>query len=322
MPGTPLVLVTGATGFVGTALCAALAAAGYPVRRALRTSESATARDVVVGEIDERTDWTRALESVGVVVHLAARTHVLEKATEPLSEYRRLNVRGTKKLVEAAADKVRRFVFLSSVKVNGEVTTGKPFQETDAPQPQDTYGITKLEAEELLTAAAQRTGLDLVILRPPLVYGPGVKGNLLRLLRLIAGGAPLPFKSIDNRRSLIGVANLADAIVACVRSPQAAGRTYLLSDAEDLSTPTLVRMLAAPMHVKPRLFRFPVGLLEGAGALMGKTGEITRLTRSLEIDSSRIRTELAWVPPQSVALGLAQTGRWYNSQICARAISK
>jgi nucleoside-diphosphate-sugar epimerase len=322
-PDTPLVLVTGATGFVGTALCAALAAAGYRVRRAVRTLESLAANDVVVGEIQEQTDWTRALEGVQVVVHLAARTHMFEKNTvKPLSEYRRINVDGTKKLVEAAANEVRRLVFLSSVKVNGEVTTGKPFQETDAPRPEDAYGKTKLEAEELLTATAQRTGLELVILRPPLVYGPGVKGNLLRLLRLIAWGAPLPFESIDNRRSLIGVANLADAIVACVRSPQAAGRTYLVTDAEDVSTPTLVRMLAAPMHVKPRLFRFPVGLLEGAAAFMGKTGEITRLTRSLEIDSSRIRTELAWRPPQPLALGLAQTGRWYNSQICARATSQ
>lgn len=316
-------LVTGATGFIGTALCAALATAGYRVRRALRSSECANADDAVVGDIGERTDWRGALDGVRVVVHLAARTHVLrEKTAEPLNEYRHINVAGTKTLIENAAHRVRRFVFLSTVKVNGESTAGEPFRESDDPQPQDAYGKTKLEAEELLAAVAHRSGLELVILRPPLVYGPGVKGNLLRLMRLIAAGAPLPFGSIENRRSLIGVANVADAIVACVRSPQAAGRTYLVSDGEDLSTPALVRMLAAPMQVAPRLFRCPVGLLEAVGALVGNASEITRLTRSLEVDSSRIRAELAWVPPHPVALGLAQTGRWYNSQFCARAISK
>jgi nucleoside-diphosphate-sugar epimerase len=319
-----LVLVTGATGFVGTALCAALSSAGYHVRRAIRTSSSARISDAVVGNIDGDTAWKAALEGVDTVVHLAARTHVIDdRAENPLAAYRRINVFGTHNLVDQAIEAdVRRFIFMSSIKVNGEETLGAPFRETDTPQPQDAYGMTKLEAEELLTAQARTSGLELVIVRPPLVYGPGAKGNLLRLMRLVARGVPLPFGSIKNSRSLLGVGNLADAIMACVRSPRAAGRTYLVSDGEDLSTPALVQMLATALNAKARLVGCPVALLEAAGAVTGKTAEVTRLTRSLEVDSSSIRRELAWAPPHPVARGLAEMGRWYNSQFCARAIAE
>jgi nucleoside-diphosphate-sugar epimerase len=318
------VLVTGATGFVGTGLCQTLSAAGYRVRRALRSSIPATDQDIVVGDIDGHTAWTAAFNDVDTIVHLAARTHVIhDRAADPLSEYRRINVSGTDRLAERAVQAgVRRLIFLSSVKVNGEETSGTPFRESDPPRPQDAYGITKLEAEELLAARARETGLELVILRPPLVYGPGVKGNLLRLMRLLARGVPLPLRSIDNRRSLVALANLTDAIVACMRAPQAAGRTYLVSDGHDLSTPVLVQTLAASLHVKARLFRCPVALLEVAGAITGKTGEVMRLTRSLETDSSRIRTELDWTPPCSSTQGLAEMGRWYNAQFCARATAE
>jgi nucleoside-diphosphate-sugar epimerase len=319
-----LILVTGATGFVGTALCAALSSAGYHVRRALRTSSSARISDAVVGNIDGDTAWREALDGVDTIVHLAARTHVIDdRAEDPLAAYRRINVSGTRNLVDQAVEAgVRRLVFMSSIKVNGEETLGAPFRETDTPRPQDAYGMTKLEAEELLRARERESGLELVTLRPPLVYGPGAKGNLLRLMRLVGRGVPLPFGSIKNSRSLLGVGNLADAIMACVRSPQAAGRTYLVSDGEDLSTPALVQMLATALNAKARLVGCPVALLEAAGALTGKTAEVTRLTRSLEVDSSSIRRELAWAPPHPVARGLAEMGRWYNSQFCARAIAE
>ncbi|MGZ5120546.1 MAG: NAD-dependent epimerase/dehydratase family protein [Burkholderiales bacterium] len=319
-----LVLVTGGTGFVGTALCAALSSAGYRVRRAVRASSSSHSSDAVVGNIDGDTAWKEPLDRVDTVVHLAARAHVIDyHAEDPLAAYRRINVDATRNLFDQAIEaEVRRFIFMSSIKVNGEETLNAPFREADTPRPQDAYGITKLEAEQLLHARARRSNVELVTLRPPLVYGPGAKGNLLRLMRLLARGIPLPVGSIKNRRSLIGVANLADAIVACVRSPQAAGRTYLVSDGEDLSTPALVAMLAAALNVKTRLIRCPVALLEAASALTGKTAEVRRLTRSLEVDSSSIRRELAWNPPHPMARGLAEMGRWYNSQFCARAIAE
>jgi len=312
------VLITGADGFVGSALCRALEAAGFAVRRAVRRSPGARPPlTYPIGEVNGDTDWSAALDGAGCVVHLAARTHVLrETALDPLEDYRRINVAGTRALArQAAAAGARRLVFVSSVKVNGERTLDRPYTEDDAPRPEDAYGVSKWEAERELGRVAAETGLETVVLRPPLVYGPGVKGNFLRLLAWTARGVPLPFASVDNRRSLIYVENLADAIRAAIAAPQAAGRAYLVSDGEDVSTPGLVRALAQALRVKARLFACPPAALSAAAALLGKRAEAARLTGSLQIDAARIRRELAWRPPHALAQGLAETARWYQATV-------
>jgi nucleoside-diphosphate-sugar epimerase len=313
MKSDDTVLVTGANGFVGRILCDLLAASGRKVRRAVRTPVPGLPDAVAVGDIGPDTNWHTALEGVSGVVHLAARTHVLhETAMDPLAEYRRINVSGTERLARsAAACGVRRFVFLSSVKVNGERTTARPCAEGDTPLPEDAYGISKWEAEQALLRLAAGTGLQVVVLRPPLVYGPGVKGNFLRLMNLVARGVPLPLGAVDNRRSLIFNGNLADAIVNALDAPQAAGRTYLVSDGEDVSTPDLVRGLARALGVKLRLPSFPLAALGLAATLAGKRAELARLTGSLQVDSSRIRRELGWRPPFTLAQGLELTAKWY-----------
>ena len=208
---------------------------------------------------------------------------------------------------------MRRVVLLSSVKVNGESTAARPFTEDDAPRPEDAYGRSKLEAEQALARVARETGLEIVVLRPPLVYGPGVKGNFLRLMRLVARGMPLPLGAVRNRRSLIYVGNLADAIVAAVRAPRAAGATYLVADGEDVSTPDLVRGLAQALGVTARLPAFPLAALDLIAAVAGKRAELARLAGSLQVDSSRIRRELLWQPRYTLAQGLAETARWYHA---------
>jgi nucleoside-diphosphate-sugar epimerase len=307
------VLVTGANGFVGRALCAALAAAGRGVRHAERRMDAASAGAVAIGDIGPDTDWSTALDGVGCIVHLAARTHVLrETAGDALAAYRRINVAGTERLARAAAARgARRLVFLCSVKVNGEATDERPYNEEDAPRPEDAYGISKTEAERALAGIAAETGLEITVLRPPLVYGPGVKGNFLRLMRLVARGVPLPLGAIDNRRSFIYLGNLVDAIMRALDTPRAAGRTYLAADGEDLSTAALVRALAAALGVKPRLMPFPFAPLKLAATLAGRGAEFARLAGSLQVDSSRIRRELDWRPPYTVAQGLEQTAKWY-----------
>ena len=308
------VLVTGASGFIGRALCDVLAASGRRVRKAVRMPAPGFPGAVAVGDIGIDTDWRAALEGVSGVVHLAARTHVLrETATNPLAEYRRINVSGTERLAHsAAACGVRRLVFLSSVKVNGERTTGRPCTEGDTPRPEDAYGVSKWEAEQALSRIAAETGLEVVVLRPPLVYGPGVKGNFLRLMNLVARGVPLPLGAVANRRSFIYTGNLAGAIVQALDAPQAAGRTYLVSDGEDVSTPDLVRALARALGVKPRLLSLPLAALGLGATLAGKRAEFARLTGSLQVDSSRIRQELGWEPRFSLTQGLTETARWHR----------
>jgi UDP-N-acetyl-alpha-D-quinovosamine dehydrogenase len=310
------ILVTGASGFVGRTLCDSLAAEGRSPRRVVRSSP-ATAPDIFeIGDIGPDTGWSAALEGVRCVVHLAARTHVLrDTAADPLEEYRRINVLGTERLArEAVAHGVRRIIFLSSVKVNGERTASRPYTEYDPPQPEDDYGATKREAEEVLARHSTQSGLEVVILRPPLVYGPGVKGNFLRLLDFTARGIPLPLASIHNLRSLVYVGNLVDAIICAIDSPRAVGRTYLVSDGEDVSTPQLIRAIAGALDVKPRLLPFPPQLLQLAGKLSGRSGEISRLTGSLQVDSSHIREDLAWSARFSLRQGLAETARWYRAR--------
>lgn len=321
------VLVTGASGFVGRALSSTLCARGYRVRAVVRTPDTSILPDdadsgdrqrltgIVIDDIAHTADWVPVLEGVHTVVHLAARTHVLnESGAESLSEYRRVNVEGTRQLAqEAARAGVTRFVFLSSIKVNGESTRERPFTEADPPCPEDAYGISKWEAEQALRTIAAGSGMKAVVLRPPLVYGPGVKGNLLNLLRAVARRRPLPLASIRNRRSLVYVGNLVDAIIVGMESP-AAGGTYLVSDGQDLSTPELVRMLAEALGVPAVLLPCPPLLLALGGTLLGRSAAVSRLTGSLQIDSSRIRRELAWQPPYPVAEGMAVMARWYHAQ--------
>ncbi|HXV12370.1 MAG TPA: SDR family oxidoreductase [Burkholderiales bacterium] len=317
IPGEQRILVTGASGFIGSALVPALKAAGYATRCAVRRlpeQRSHDAETAAVGDIDGTTEWAEALRDVETVVHLAARTHVLrETASDPLAAYRRVNVDGTRQLAtQAAAAGVRRLVFLSSIKVNGERTFARPYTEDDTPQPEDAYGITKWEAEQALRAIERETGLQVVVLRPPLVYGPGVKGNFLRLMKLVSRGWPLPLASVRNQRSLVYLGNLVEAILACIKTPAAAGRTYLVSDGHDLSTPDLVRALAECLGVPPHLYPFPPSLLMLGASLVGKREEAARVLGSLQVESSRIRKELGWQPPHTMEEGLTETARWFR----------
>ncbi len=300
-------LVTGATGFVGTALCAKLAASGVEVVPAVR-SKSGLLHEVVIGNLDASTDWQPALTGCDAVIHLAARVHVMNDAAQnPLAQYRSTNTEATLNLARQAAQAgVKRFVFISTIKVNGEGRDA-PYRETDVPAPEDAYAITKWEAEQGLQRIAAETGLEVVILRPPLVYGPGVKANFLRLLRTVARGWPLPLGAIRNRRSLLYLGNFVDAIRVCVEHPAAAGQTFLLDDGEPVSTPELIRALARAMGRPPRLLAVPVGVLELAGALLGKRAAVARLAGSLFVDGSAIRSRLNWMPPYSLPQGLAVT---------------
>jgi UDP-N-acetyl-alpha-D-quinovosamine dehydrogenase len=308
-------LVTGATGFVGRALCRRLLESGTRVvagiRQQAKLDEGVT--PVVVGEIDETTDWSRALSGVDVVFHLAARAHVLhETAADPLAEFRKTNVAGTERLARsAAAAGVRRLVYVSSIGVNGLYTKeGKKFSEADVPQPHNAYALSKWEAEQALTRIADETELEVVIVRPPLVYGPGAPGNFAQMLAVVAKGVPLPFASVHNCRSLIYVGNLADALVACATRPAAAGQTYLASDGEDVSTPELLRQLAGALGVPARLFPCPPALLRLAGRLNGRHEQMERLLGSLQVDSGKIRRELNWLPPYTLQQGLQATADW------------
>jgi len=310
------VLVTGANGFVGARLCSELARQGHQVRAAVRDSARVvdlSGEVVVTGALGTATDWSAALEGVDAVVHLAARVHVLrDTAADPVAEYRVVNVEATQGLARAAAARgVKRLVFASSIKVNGEATGDRPFRHDDVPAPADPYGVSKWEAECALHRISHETGLEVVVVRPPLVYGPGVGGNFRRLLKLVVRGMPLPFGAVDNRRSMIYNGNLANALAACSFHPDAAGKTYLVSDGEDLSTADLVRRLAAALGVTARLLPVPPQILRLAGALTGRTAEIDRLTGSLRVDSAPIRTELGWGAAYSMQEGLADTAGWF-----------
>ncbi len=239
-----------------------------------------------------------------------------ETASDALQAYRVVNVAGTRNLAEqAAALGVKRLVYLSSIKVNGERTEGESrFARNDEPLPEDPYGISKWEAEQALWDVSARTGLEVVVVRPPLVYGPGVKGNFWRLLRLVASGVPLPLGAVCNRRSLVGLDNLVDLLTRCVDHPAAAGQTFLVSDNHDLSTPALICRLARALGKSPRLLPVPPSMLRLAGSITGKAAEVERLIGSLQVDITHTREVLNWIPPMSVDEGLRKTAEWYLSQ--------
>ena len=313
-------LVTGADGFVGGTLVGEMAAAGLRTRRAVRKALSFTStpnvETVVVGHIDANTDWRAAVAGIETVVHLAARVHVLaDHVANPLAAFREVNTQGTRRLAsQAAAAGVKRFVYMSSIKVNGESTDVRPFAAQDVPAPVDAYGFSKLEAENAVSEAARGSGMQVVILRPPLVYGPNVRANFLRLLRLVDWGVPLPLGGVRNRRSLISVWNLCDLIRTCVSSDAASGQTFLASDGEDLSTPDLVTRIATAMDRSPRLFSVPPSLLRAAAAIVGKRSGYARLCGSLQVDLGHTRRTLGWSPPVTVDEALARTVNWYLSK--------
>jgi nucleoside-diphosphate-sugar epimerase len=312
-------LVTGATGFVGAALCPVLAQHGYAVRAARRALVPAAGRaldEVAVGDVGLDTDWSAALQDVQAVVHLAARVHVMrETATDPLAEFRRANVVATARLArEAAVAGVRRFVYVSSIKVNGERTVGSAFTADGVPHPEDAYAQSKLEAEQVLREIGERTGLEIVIVRPPLVYGPGVKGNFLSLLRWVDRGLPLPLGRCDNRRSLVGITNLVDLLASCVVHPAAAGRVFLAADGEDLSTPELVRRLARVLDRRARLVPVPQSWLRVAASMLGRAGMYERLCGSLQVDIRDARQVLGWAPVLTVDEELARTADWFRQR--------
>ena len=308
------VLVTGATGLVGSALCETLAHAGYRVRAAVRSDRPLPQwidESVVVGDISSATDWNVALKDVDAVIHAAARVHVLRDSPASAQLYDETNARGTFRLAQSAAQSgVQRFVYLSSIKVNGEATGDRPFSPLDEPRPCDDYGVSKWQAEMNLQYVAARSTLQVVRIRPPLVYGPGVRANVLRLMRLVDSGWPIPLKSVRNRRSLVSVWNLCDLIVHALRSCDPAGRLCMVSDGEDLSTADLIARVASAMGRPARLVPFPAVLMRAAGGLIGKSEEVTRLLGSLQVDISMTRA-WGWTPIVSVDEGLQRTVRWY-----------
>ncbi|MFZ5491988.1 MAG: UDP-glucose 4-epimerase family protein [Pseudomonadota bacterium] len=309
------VLVTGGSGFVGSAVLRVLhARGGRAVVAALRTAYAQVPvgiRVETVAGLDADTDWSRCVEGVDAVIHCAARVHVLDDAVaDPLAEYRRVNVDGTLALARAAAQAgVRRFVFVSSIKVNGEHTApGQPFRADDAPAPDDAYGISKWEAEQGLFALARETGMEVVVVRPPLVYGPGAKGNFAAMMRWVARGVPLPLGAVrHNRRSLVGLDNLVDLIVTCLDHPGAANEVFLAADGEDLSTADLLQRVARAMGRPARLLPVPVWALRAAAASLGKRAMAQRLLGSLQVDGSKARELLGWEPPCRVDEGLKRS---------------
>jgi nucleoside-diphosphate-sugar epimerase len=318
------VLVTGANGFVGYHLCHFFRDRGWNVVGAVRSS--ANIRDRLegiewteVGDIRRNPDWESILQGVHVVVHLSARVHVMkEDSSDPLGEFRRVNVAATEFIARAAAKAgVRRFLFLSSIGAVANLSS-KLLTEESPCRPESEYGKSKLEAEKKLMQVSAETGLEIVILRPPLIYGPFNPGNFVRLLRLVDRGYPLPFHSINNLRSFLFIGNLVDAIGLCASHPKAVGEIFHATDDEDVSTPELIHRIASVLNRPPRLFYFPPSVIRLAGRIVGKSAEVERLLGSLVIDSDKIKRVLSWKPPYTMEQGLKKTARWYQSNEYAK----
>ena len=304
------VLLTGSTGFVGSALLAELKKlSDCRVVAAVRSAVSTASDDVVVvGNIDGTTDYSSALNGVDIVVHSAARAHVMrDEVADPLAEYRKVNVEGTLNLAkQAVAAGVKRFVFISTIGVHG-LNSSRPFKETDTEAPHDAYAVSKYEAEQGLRKLATEIGLEVVIIRPPLVYGGAAPGNFRSLINLASKPVPLPFGAVNNHRSMVYVGNLVSFIIHCIQHPMAANQTFLVSDGEDVSLRNLVTYIRLCLGRSPRLLPVPVGLFKLAGAVTGKQGVVDRLVGDLQVDSSKARSLLEWVPPFTVTQGIEAT---------------
>lgn len=301
------VLLTGAAGFIGKHLHLQLRQQGFNVSSVGRVKNAQTMISHEVASIDQHTEWSEALNDIDVVIHLAARVHVMkDESKAPLLAYREINVEATLNLARQAAHaKVKRFIFMSSIKVNGEQTTvGRPFTAEDIPAPEDAYGISKMEAEQGLLMLAKDTGMEVVIIRPPLVYGPGVKGNFSTMIKLLQTGLPLPFGAIANQRSLVAIDNLIHLIMVCINHPAAANQVFLVSDGEDLSTTDLLRRLALAAGVSSRLIPFPTAWVNFVFTILGKKMMAGRILGSLQVDISKTREVLGWQPPVTVDQGL------------------
>lgn len=311
------VLLTGATGFVGSAVSERFSKSACELVLAGRKrgpSLPASASFVETAGLDERTDWSLCLPGVQAVIHCAARVHIMnDKSADPLTEFRKANVEGTLKLArQAAAAGVRRFIFLSSIKVNGEGTElGKPYKADDTPAPVDPYGISKLEAEQGLMTLAAETGMEVVVIRPVLVYGPGVKANFRSMISWLAKGIPLPLGAIHNKRSLVALDNLVDLIVTCTDHPAAANQVFLVSDGEDLSTTELLQRMSLALGKSARLLPVPAFLLSTAARLLGKGGVAQRLCGSLQVDIEKTCRLLGWTPPVSADEALRKAARHF-----------
>ena len=311
------ILLTGATGFIGQSLLNELLRRGHvpvAVTRKAIAGLTGTDRCFPIADISANNDWLPALKGVEVVIHTAARVHVMnDRVADPLAAFRQVNVDGTLTLArQAAAAGVRRFIFISSIKVNGEGTpVGVPYLADGQPAPADPYGISKMEAEQGLRALAAETGMEVVIIRPPLVYGPGVKANFLSMMSWLHKGVPLPLGAIDNRRSLVALDNLVDLIVTCIDHPAAANQTFLVSDGEDFSTSELLRRMAAALGKPARLLPVPSGLLQAGAAMLGKQVLAQRLCGSLQVDIGKTRQLLNWTPPLSVDEALRKTAEHF-----------
>ena len=312
-----MILLTGVTGFVGNFLYQQLNYLNIPVNVTIRTEDSAIffKKSIVVADINEKTDWSHALVGIDTVIHLAARVHVMNESSRyPLSEFRLSNVASTRNLAKQAASAgVKRFIFLSSIKVNGESTEQEcKYTEEDKPHPEDSYALSKMEAEIALFEIAQETGMEVVIIRSPLVYGPGVKANFRSLMTMVSKGIPLPLAAVtDNRRSLVGVDNLVDFIITCIYHPAATNQVFLVSDDEDLSTAELLHRMYKANGTADRLFTLPLWFLNLCATTIKRKSVYSRLCGSLQIDISKSKQILGWIPPVSVDEGLRRAfGRY------------
>jgi len=306
------VLVTGANGLVGSALCDVLDQLGVQVVRGVRSSTKPL--EISLGDLTEHTNWGQVLTSdIDVVVHLAAHVPFLDVATEAeAAQYAEVNTKASAHLMtQCFLHGIKRFVFVSTAKVLGEGQS-EPYRETNLAAPADAYAASKWEAEQLIWQMADATGIEAVVLRPPLVYGPRVKGNFFRLLQAIDKRRPLPLACIENLRSLVYLGNLVDAIRLCLTHPQAAGKTFMVTDGDDVSTPELVRRIAAALGRRPLLLPLPVWCIRWAGAILGKQAAVERLLGSLRLDISSVHQILGWTPPYTMRMGLEATAEWYR----------
>ena len=314
-------MVIGANGFIGRALCERMLTEGWQVRGTVRSLDQLNnlpsgVDALSVGSIGPDTEWSKALIGIDTVVHLAARVHVInDTVADPSAAFRLVNVNGTKRLArEAAFANVKRFIYMSSVKVNGE---GKstPYNEEDIQKPQDAYSVSKWEAEQALYEIVDKTEMDLVVLRPPLVFGPGVRANFRSLMKWVHRGVPLPLGAVYNKRSFVALDNLVSFIIHCIDHPKAANEVFLISDGEDVSTTELLQKMARAFGKRSFLLPVPVGLMTFVAGLLGKRDVADRLFGSLQVDSSKARDLLRWEPVVSMDEGLKETAEWYTKKL-------